>query len=217
MRILVLGATGRTGKWVVNKALNKGYEVAAVVRDKNKIIHQKNLEVFEGDVRDSVVLSLAAAKCTAIINVLNISRSTDFPWAPLRSPKTLVSETLKSCLQVATVLGIERIIICSAWGVGETKGDIPFWFRWIIQYSNIGVAYKDHERQEHLLRASNLKWTIVRPVGLTNSLKEEKIQLSYGNKPLPKLMISRKSVAKFIVDALENDALVGMLPVISRK
>lgn len=63
---------------------------------------------------------------------------------------------------------IKRCIVCSAWGVAESQKDIPFWFRWTIKFSNIRFAYEDHERQEDLLKSSDLNWIIVRPVGLTN-------------------------------------------------
>lgn len=215
MRILILGATGRTGKLVLKKALKKGYLVNVVVRDKTKIKLHSNLKVYEGRTDDGATLSFAAAKCQAIISVLNISRTSDFPWAPLRTPKTFLSDTMKNCLQVVSVLGINRLIICSAWGVAETKSDIPFWFRYLIQYSNIGVAYKDHERQEELLKKSDFDWTIVRPVGLTDSFKPQQIQVSHNNIPKPKLTISRKSVAEFMVSALEDNALIGKSPVIS--
>jgi hypothetical protein len=110
---------------------------------------------------------------------------------------------------------IERLIVCSAWGVAETEQEIPFWFRWFIKNSNIGVAYEDHERQERIIKSSDLKWTIIRPTGLTNFKKDKKIIESYNNIPKPKLTVSRKNVAKFMVNALSNDDLIGRLPVIS--
>ena len=93
--------------------------------------------------------------------------------------------------------------------------EIPVWFRWFIKNSNIGVAYKDHERQENELKTSKLDWTIVRPTGLTNFKKEKKIIESYNNEPKPKLTISRKNVAKFMVNALKRDELIGQITVIS--
>ena len=46
--------------------------------------------------------------------------------------------------------GLRRLVLTSAWGAGETAAEIPGWFRWFIQNSNIGPAYRDHERQEAL-------------------------------------------------------------------
>ena len=86
---------------------------------------------------------------------------------------------------------IKRISICSAWGVAETKNDIPKWFKWLINKSNIGIVYNEHEKQEEIISKSKLNWTIIRPVGLSNSKKEEKIIETFNNKP--NMLISRTS------------------------
>jgi uncharacterized protein YbjT (DUF2867 family) len=207
MKVLVLGATGRTGKHVLDCLLKKGYVVHALVRKKSKIkdIPEK-IRLFQGDPRNNDDLSTAIHECSAVINVLNISRRSDFPWAPLRTPPAFLSETARNLINVAEKKQIGKIIACSAWGVHETEDEIPLWFRWFIHNSNIGAAYRDHERQETLLRESNLNFTIVRPVGLTNSKRERTIQISQNNIPKPRLTISRKSVAKVLVDMIESDA-----------
>jgi len=97
-----------------------------------------------------------------------------------------------------------RFIVCSAWGVSEMTHDIPGWFKWLIQNSNIGVAYEDHNRQERIVSVSAFNWTILRPVGLTNSSKEQSVLESFDNHPKPSLTISRKSVAGFLLDSLEQ-------------
>lgn len=203
MKVLLLGATGRTGKHVLTALLHAGHQVNLIVRDAAKL-NGTTANIFEGDVKDLSIMKNAMQGCDALISVLNISRNSDFPWAKLRTPEYFLSDTMKIILEAAKQTGLKRIIICSAWGVHETKKDIPFWFRWIIDHSNVGVAYRDHERQEDLLAASGLNYTIVRPVGLTNSLKEKKINITENNKPKPSLTISRKSVAGLMA-ALLNE------------
>ena len=110
-----------------------------------------------------------------------------------------------------------RISVCSAWGVSDSRNEIPKWFKWFIDNSNIRVAYKDHERQEKIIAESKLDWTIVRPVGLTNSKSKGKIKESYRNKPKPSLLISRKSVAEFLVESLNRQDLVRKKVVISKE
>jgi uncharacterized protein YbjT (DUF2867 family) len=116
------------------------------------------------------------------------------------TPKDFLSNTLRNVLEVANEFHIKRIIVTTAWGVNETKKDIPGWFRFLIDYSNVGAAYRDHEIQEQLLAASQTDWTAVRPVGLTNSKKNRKIRISTNNQPKPSLTISRSNVAKFMVE-----------------
>ena len=134
--------------------------------------------------------------CDGIISALNISRKSDFPWSKLRTPPMLLSDVMKHIISLTEKNGLKRVIVCSAWGVAETEQEIPVWFKWFIKNSNIGVAYKDHERQENELKKSKLDWTIVRPTGLTNFKNQKKIIESYSNEPKPKLTISRKNVAK---------------------
>ena len=217
IKILILGATGRTGKHALVVALQKGYLLNVLVRDASKIKPASNLSVFVGNTTNKDDLMKAAFGCSAVLSVLNISRTSDFPWATLRTPKTFLSDTMKNCIDAAQVLGIKRMVVCSAWGVAETANDVPLWFRLTIRYSNIGLAYAGHEHQEKLLVASNRSCTIVRPVGLTNAKGAESIRISFENHPRPHLTISRRSVARFMVEAINTRSLIGKLPVISKE
>ncbi|RRA98899.1 NAD-dependent epimerase/dehydratase family protein [Larkinella rosea] len=201
MKILLLGATGRTGKLLLEQALKAGIAVHALVRDTDKVkVIDRNLKLYESKTLDRTALRLAMQGCDAVLSTLSISRKSEFPWSGLKSPKDFLSHTLRNVLEIANELHIKRIIITTAWGVHETKKDIPGWFRFFIDYSNVGAAYRDHEIQENLLRASPIDWTIVRPVGLINSRKNRKIRLTLDNQPKPSLTISRTNVAKFMVE-----------------
>lgn len=216
MKLLLLGATGRTGKIVLKKALDKGNEVNCLSRQSNRIPKSKGLTIFEGNPNNKDDLNRAISGCDSIIGVLNISRKSDFPWARLRTPKTYLSDVMTKLVPIAKEHNVKRISICSAWGVAETKNDIPKWFKWFIDNSNIGIAYKDHERQERILSNSNIDWTIVRPVGLTSSKRVEQIKETFDNKPKPSILISRKSVATYLVESLEKDTLIKTRVVISK-
>lgn len=203
MQVLLLGATGRTGKHILEFLLKDGYAVNVLVRDKNKVQnHSGSLQIFEGDTRDEQTLRKAMSGCRAVISILNINRVTDFPWAKLKTSKTFLSDTMQNILNVARQLHPDRVITCSAWGTYETKKDIPWWFRWVINNSKIGITYKEHERQEDLLSHSEMNYTIVRPVGLTNFITEKQIRVSENNVPKPNLLISRRDTAKFMVNLL---------------
>ena len=216
MKILLLGATGRTGKLVLETALKKDYEVNCLARNSQRIDQKPGVNVFEGNPVNSDDLLCAISGCDYVINTLNISRKSDFPWAKLRTPENYLSEVMSTLIPIAEKQNITRIVICSAWGVAETKSDIPWWFKWFIDNSNIGYAYRDHERQEALLMDSNLPWTIARPVGLTNSKRKQTIQESFNNQPKPKLTVSRQSVASYLVDSLQRAELEGSVVVVSR-
>lgn len=197
--------------------LDRGYEVNVLIRDKERMVMHQNMLVFEGIPTDRKALGKAIEGCEVIISALNISRTSDFPWAQLRTQPHFLSQTLSNVIQLGTGLGVKRVIILSAWGVGDTKSDIPWWFKWLIDYSNIGVAYRDHERQEKLLVVSGMDYTIIRPVGLINSETEKNVLVSLNNSQKPGLTISRKNVARFIISILENNLYINQMPVIFTK
>lgn len=214
-KILILGATGRTGKFIPKIAIEAGYEVVCLVRDQTKIKPRQGLIVLQGDVSKKTDLKNAAAGCQAVISVLNISRINDFPWSPLRTPKKFLSETMKIIIEVARDLKINHVVSCSAWGVGNSRKDIPFWFRWLIDNSKIRYAYDDHEDQEAILRNSVISYTIVRPSGLTNGKKLRKIRRSFDNSPKPSLLINRYSVAHFLLKCIKEPGLINKTVTVS--
>jgi putative NADH-flavin reductase len=218
MRILLLGATGRTGRYILQQALQRGHYVHVLVRDRQKIktTHER-LIVFEGTPADSDALSKAMRSCDAVISALNISRHTDWPWSALRTPRDFLSTVMRLIIERMQVLGISRFIFTSAWGVAETKKDIPAWFRWFIDHSNVKYPYVDHAKQEELVWQSSLEWTGVRAAGLTNSRKKKPVIVSFNNSPAPRLTISRSNLACFMLDVLEKNLYVRQLPVVSTK
>ena len=218
MHILILGPTGRLGRLLVDEALSRGHQVSVVVSHEYRLkTNPKLLDVHEGTPLNKYTVSEAMKGCDAILSALNISRTSDYPWAALRTSVDFLSLSMKNILEAAAENRIKRLIITTAWGVAETRGDIPFWFRWLIDNSNIKYPYTDHERQEGLLKASDLEWTVVRPVGLTDSHKNKEIKVSLDNQPRPSLTISRLNVARFMLDVLEQNLYVKQFPVISEK
>jgi len=215
MKILLLGATGRTGQLLLEQALERGHIVHALVRDKQKIPFQRyNLLLFEGTPSDKIAFEKAIAGCEVVISVLNISRKNEFPWAGLRTPKDFLSATMKNIIELAGKNNIHRVVFTSAWGVSETKKDLPSWFRWLLDHSNLRYPYRDHERQEELIKRSGIEWTAVRPVFLTNSKKKKNI-IVHGNNSSPHLFIGRKNLAGFMLDVVEKNLWRRESPVVS--
>lgn len=218
MRILILGATGRTGRILVHEALKRGHRVTVLISHKGALkIKPELVETYEGTPLNRFTLADAIQSCDAVLSTLNISRVSDSPWSKLRTSKVFLSSSMKHIIEVAAENNIKRIIITTAWGVAETRKDIPFWFRWLIDKSNIRYQYQDHERQEVLLKESNLDWTIIRPVGLTDSEKIRDIKVSFNNQPKPSVTISRRNIALFMLDTLEKNLYIRQTPVISEK
>jgi putative NADH-flavin reductase len=216
MKLLIIGATGRTGRLIVEEALKQGYDLNVLVRDKNKIpFNSKSIKVYQGTPTRQTDLAAAMQGCDLIISALGIVRASDAPWSKLITAKNFISESIKNVIAEAAQQNLKRLITVSAWGVGETKKEIPFWLRWLINYTNMGPVYEEHEKEEKLLANSNLNWTAVRPVALSDPKKIKTLKVSFNNFPKPSLQISRQSVAKFIVDIIKTDKYDRKSPTIS--
>ena len=155
--------------------------------------------------------------CEAVLSALNISRRFEFPWSGPRTPKNFLSTTMKNIVELKHKNFIRRIVFVSAWGVFDTKKDLPAWFRWLVDNSNLRYQYRDHERQEEVIKNSTLDWTAVRPVFLTNSKVQKEIVVSENNEPKPHLYISRRNLAAFMLNVLEKNLYLCQTPVVSEK
>jgi len=218
MRILLLGATGRTGKLLLEQTLHHGHIVHALLRDKQKVPFEKyNLLLFEGSPADKEALDKAMQGCEVVVSVLNISRKYEFPWAGLRTPKDFLSVTMKNIIELSAKNHIRRIVFASAWGVSETKKDLPGWFRWLLDHSNLRYPYQDHEKQEGLVENSHLDWTAVRPVFLTNSHHPKEIMVSLNGESQPRLYLSRRNLAAFMLEVVEKNLYLCQAPVVSER
>lgn len=216
MKLLILGATGRTGVHILEQAISRGYEVNVLVRNPGKInISSEKLTIFDGTPENREDVRRAMIGCDAVIVALNILRTSDNPWAKIVSPTNLISTSIKNVITCMKELEVSRIVTLSAQGAGDSFPENPAILKWIINNSNLSVSYKEHAEQENLLQASDLAFTVLRPMGLKNSPLTKNLLVSYGGNPKPKLTISRAHVAKFALDILSNDSFYRKMPTIS--
>jgi len=214
--ILLLGATGRTGLQVLNYALSKGYKIKALVRDPSKIMQKSdNLQLIQGTPVSIDDVRKAAAGCDAVLSSLNNPRKTESLWAkPINSP-TLMTDSIRNAVTVMHEMGIRRIIVQTGAGAGDSFAGMPLFMKALIRFSGLKYVYADHDGQEQVLKDSELDWTIVRPVGLTDKDELKELAISKGDKHSS--FISRKAVAKFMVDCVENAGYIRKDPIISEK
>lgn len=214
--IAVLGANGRTGIEIVKQALEKGWVVKALVRDKQKIkLANPNLHVVEGNLMRIDEVTKVVEETDAVYVALNIGRKTDMPWSKVVSPLDLLRVSIDNTINAMQENGVKRVITVSAWGTGDSYKETNWIFKFLIKKTNVGVAYAGHEDQERLLRKSGLDWTSVRPVGLSNSEKQKSVRVSIkGDKKL-NMTISRKDVARFMLDIVDDEKYYQQEPSIS--
>jgi uncharacterized protein YbjT (DUF2867 family) len=213
-RLLVLGASGRTGQLAVAYALEKGIAVVALVRDPSKLAPRPGLTVLTGSPEKLDDIRRAITGCTAVLSFLNNNRSSDSPWSKPVSPPRLMTNAITSAVAAMKESGIRRIVVLSAAGVGDSLRSVPWVWRKLVQHSNLKITYQDHEAQEDVLRSSGLDWTAVRATALAGN-KLKRTRISYDNQPRPRMTISRKQTAVFMVDCLLHPEFFAKAPVAS--
>lgn len=121
MKILVLGATGATGRLIVIKAIAKGYEVVALVRSKAKAADLADVKLIEGDARDPAALTRAIAGCDAVVSSLGTAMS---PFKEV----TLLSTATRALVGVMEQQNIRRLVCITGLGAGDSRGHGGFFF-----------------------------------------------------------------------------------------
>ncbi len=218
MKIAILGATGRTGQWVLKEGLERGHVIVALVRSPEKVPDASpNLHLVKGSPTSIDDVRTVVKGVVAVLSALNINRSSDLPWAKVTSPKDLMSASIKNAIDAMHEEHVKRIVVISAYGVNETKENIGALGRLFLYGTNIKYAYLDHERQERLLAASDLEWTALRPTFLNNDEAVKEVIASINGVPKPKGNISRKNLARFMLDCAEKGLYIKQAPTVSQK
>ena len=205
MKILVLGATGGTGRLIVRDALVKGHSVVALVRSKASA-DLPGVEMIEGDARDEGTLTRAFDGCNAVISALGTGmgfRKVDLLAVATRA---LVTEMTRN--------GVRRLVCISALGVGDSRGHGGFVFDRLFQPLLLRQAYKDKERQEAAIRASSLDWVVVRPAMLTDDPARGSVRAVTDLAGINGGKIARADVARFVVEQLTTDTWLKRTPVL---
>ena len=208
MKILVLGATGATGRLIVGKAVAKGYEVVALVRSKVKAMDLIGAELIEGDARDSAALTRAIAGCDAVISSLGTAVS------PFREV-TLLSTATRALVGVMAEQNIRRLVCITGLGAGDSRGHGGFFFDRLFLPLLLRKVYEDKNRQEDAIRASALDWTIVRPTVLNDKPALGHIKALTDLSGVHGGTIARSDVADFVVQQLATDTWLRKAPLIS--
>jgi putative NADH-flavin reductase len=208
MMFAVFGATGGTGRELLKQALEMGHLVTACVRDPSKIKESTHadLKVIQGDVLDRKTVEETVAAQDAVLSALGAgARKTS-----LREDGTRV------IVEAMENLGVKRFISLSSLGVGDSRENLGFFTKHIVVDILLRYAIADHERQESVVRASGLDWTIVRPGQLTDGPRTGVYQHGFpeGFRGI-KTRISRTDVAEFMLKQVSDARYLRECPGIS--
>lgn len=152
LHLTVFGATGSVGRHVIDQALARGHRVTAFTRHPESIEPATGLEVVGGDVLDHAAVRTAVAGRDAVIVALGDGRRGGVREAGTRAVVEAMSD-----------LGVRRLVCQSTLGAGDSRGNLDLIWKHLMFGLLLRRAYADHQRQEDVVRASTLDWTILRP------------------------------------------------------
>jgi putative NADH-flavin reductase len=197
MRILVVGAAGRTGRLVVAGALARGHEVTAMARGAGRLADlEPEVRVVEGDVANGGAVERALEGAAAVISVLAI--------AATEEPTTELSDAVRMLVRQMVIHGPRRLVVTANTTVLDDRDVKPPY----------AVVALEHRRNLRTLRASDLRWTMV----VTGFLDDEPASDGYDvvlDEAPPGRRISRQAFADACLDALLHEGWAGHVVAVS--
>ncbi len=207
-RILVLGATGGTGRLIVDQALARGYDVTALVRSPEKASSLKGVRLVVGDARDEFALRQALEGRDAVVSALGTPAS---PFSEVR----LLSTATRLLVNAMRIERIPRLVCITGIGAGDSAGHGGFLFDNLIFPLFLRKVYADKDRQEAIVRGSGLEWVLVRPSILNSKPSRDTIRTLTDLSSFHGGTISRSDVARFVLDQVRDDAWMHRSPLVT--
>jgi uncharacterized protein YbjT (DUF2867 family) len=191
MNLVVLGATGRTGRLVVEQALAADHSVTALVRSPEKLaMHSSNLRVATGEATDPSAVARALEGADAVISTLGGTGS-------------VIADSTSAIVAAARQTGVSRVVVLSSWLVErDHMGAVTR----LLTGLATGSLVRDKRAGEQELRQSDLDWTIAYASILTDAPARGSVAvLAEDARRGLSQRISRADVAAWLVQAAAED------------
>ncbi len=195
MKLLIIGAAGKTGSAVVDQALARGLSVTALIH--HYVPLPKSVNAIEGDAADPATLDRALAGQDAIIDALG----GDTPY----KQSDLEAKAALAILHAMARNHVRRLIVVSALGVGNSKNNTSFVYEHLLMPTLLRGVIADKANMEEEVRTSDVDWTIVRPALLTDDDPVGIVKLYHPADGDVAHKIARADLATFLLDQLNSD------------
>jgi putative NADH-flavin reductase len=208
MKLVIFGATGRTGIPLVEQALAAGHEVVAFVRTPSKLtIQHPNLRVVQGDSTDGAAVSRAVQGADVVISALGHSKN---------SPRTMMADSARQIVAAMKQHGVQRVITLTGAGVGAPE-DKPKPVNHVIKFLLKTLSPQvlaDSEEHVRIIRESGLDWTVVRGPMLTEGAHTGNYRVGWVGVNTG-ARISRADVADFMLKVVSGGTYLRQMPMVS--
>lgn len=197
--ILIIGATSGIGRAAVDEALSRGLPVRAFARSAGDLPPAPRLEPCAGDATDARDVARALQGTRAVIQALGVKERLAMLW----EEETLFSQSTRILLDEMPKAGVSRLVAVTGFGAGRSHSALSLLER-IGHRAILGKPYADKTRQEEMITASELDWTIARPVILSNGGRSNRLKVLRDPAEWRNGIVSRADVAGYLVDAVEQ-------------
>jgi putative NADH-flavin reductase len=206
MKVLVLGANGRTGSLVVNYAVEMGHELSVLVRHES-VFSRPGVRVIEGDALKADEVLRATHLQDVVVQCIGGSA----PW----KNQTLERNAMRNIVAAIENSGTRRLLVVSAMGVDESKKQSPWWYRYLLIPTFLRGSTADKTAMEAIVRDSELNWIIARPPVLTDGSGTGKVHVLGKNETGH--TITRADLAVWLVEQLESAAYLRQAVVVANR
>ncbi len=207
MKLLIFGSTGSIGRQLVGQALEQGHTVSAFARNPTKagFDEHPNLHIFRGDVLDVASVEKAVHDQEAVLCALGAGRKGN-----------VRSEGTRNIVRAMEQAGVKRLICQTTLGMGDSRGNLNFFWKYVMFGFFLRDAYADHAIQEEHVRQSQLDWVLVRPAAFTDGPRTSHYQHGFNASASGlSLKISRADVADFMLKQLASNTYRHQAPGLS--
>jgi len=207
MKIVIFGASGGTGRELVQQGLALGHEVTAFVRNPASMHGQSNIRVVVGDARDAATVFRAVAGQQAVLSALGSHSLRD---------NSLLPEAIPGVLAAMQQHQVQRLIVLGAAGAwpGATR-QVSWVGKLVVGFLRTTLLRRPFEAQramQELIHASETEWTVVQPPFLLNAPGRGLFQVSGEGLPSRGMRIARADVAQFMLAQLTSTEWVRKSP-----
>jgi putative NADH-flavin reductase len=209
VKLVIFGATGRTGRPLVAQALAAGHEVTVFVRDPAKIsVSHERLRTVQGDIRDADRVEAAVQGQDAVLSVLGRTRG---------SASDVLTVGATNIVSAMKKNGVRRLVSLVGAGVRDPH-DLPpsVGSRVTTRLLKLlaGNVLADARQHADLVRRSGLDWSLVRPPRLTQARRTGRYRAGYLQLGV-RDTVARADVAAFMLKLATGGDFVHEAPMIS--
>jgi putative NADH-flavin reductase len=208
-KIAVFGATGDTGKQIVEQALQAGYEVVAYARNPSKLnVSNEHLTVIQGELSDAALIETVLRGCGAVLSALGPRGG---------SKNKPLTQGMRNIIEAMKKQGVSRLIITSTLSAKDAKDKPDLRTKAMVNLvkTTMHAAYEDIVNVAEIVRSSDLEWTILRLALLNNKPKSGKVKAGYVGTGEVGTQISRADIADFMLKQIEDKKYLREAPAIS--